>query len=129
MNHEEEGIIESLNNETSPIIRPPRPTTNDTMQNDRQIKDMAVSSSRTNGSVELEVNDSIPISGPESNPLIVPEDEEPPKIQTTTLFIIRKIWVWIVTVFITFTICLSIFPAVAVIVDSTEKGKVHMYLV
>ena len=121
-------MIESLNNESSPIIRPTRPTTNDTMQNDRQIKDMAISSSRNNGSVEEEVNDSIPVSGPESSPLIVPVEENPPKTPTTTLFIVRKIWVWIVTVFITFTICLSIFPAVAVIVDSTEKGKVHIFL-
>ena len=61
------------------------------------------------------------------NPLINIEDSEIPQTLTSNLFIIRKIWVWIVSVFITFVICLSVFPSITAIVESTGKGKVRPF--
>jgi hypothetical protein len=43
---------------------------------------------------------------------------------TSTFYIISKIWVWIAVVFITFVVCLSVFPSILALVDSTEKGNV-----
>ena len=45
-------------------------------------------------------------------------------ITTSTSYIISKIWIWILAVFITFIICLSVFPSIAALVDSTHKGNV-----
>ena len=63
----------------------------------------------------------------ETNPLIVPENDA--DIQTSTLYIMSKIWVWIVSVFITFAVVLSVFPSITAIVESTEKGKVILVFV
>ena len=63
------------------------------------------------------------VPGSEDNPLINQQNED--VAQTSTFFIIRKIWVWIISVFITFVVCLSVFPSVTAIVESTEKGKVR----
>lgn len=54
--------------------------------------------------------------------MITSDDKE--SEQTSTFAIISKIWVWIATIFITFVVCLSVFPSVTAIVESTEKGKV-----
>ena len=62
------------------------------------------------------------ISNVESSLLITSDDKE--SEQTSTFAIISKIWVWIATIFITFVVCLSVFPSVTAIVESTEKGKV-----
>ena len=62
------------------------------------------------------------ISNMESSLLITSDDKE--SEQTSTFAIISKIWVWIATIFITFVVCLSVFPSVTAIVESTEKGKV-----
>ena len=65
------------------------------------------------------------ISGSEGNPLINQQDVS--QAQTSTFFIIRKIWVWIFSVFITFVVCLSVFPSVTAMVESTERGKVRIF--
>ena len=62
------------------------------------------------------------ISNVDSTLLITSEDKESEQI--STFAIISKIWVWIATIFITFVVCLSVFPSVTAIVESTEKGKV-----
>ena len=62
------------------------------------------------------------ISNVESTLLITSDDKE--SEPTSTFAIISKIWVWIATIFITFVVCLSVFPSVTAIVESTEKGKV-----
>ena len=62
------------------------------------------------------------ISNVESSLLITSDDKE--SEQTSTFAIISKIWVWIATIFVTFVVCLSVFPSVTAIVESTEKGKV-----
>ena len=36
----------------------------------------------------------------------------------------KKIWVWVLAVFLDFVVTLAIFPSVAAMIDSTEKGKV-----
>ena len=62
------------------------------------------------------------ISNSENNPLINSDNHS--LTQPTTFLIVRKIWLWIGSIFITFVVCLSIFPSIAALVDSTEKGKV-----
>ena len=49
--------------------------------------------------------------------LAVPEE-------TSTFQIVCMIWPWIITVFTTFTVTLMLFPAIAVLVESTGKGSV-----
>ena len=44
--------------------------------------------------------------------------------QTSTIEILTTVWPCILSVFITFMICLSVFPSIAALVDSIEKGKV-----
>ena len=44
--------------------------------------------------------------------------------ETSTFQIVCKIWPWIITIFTTFTVTLMLFPAVAVLVESTRKGSV-----
>ena len=43
--------------------------------------------------------------------------------EVTTYQIICKIWPWIVTVFITFTVTLILFPSMAVLVESVDRGS------
>ena len=43
---------------------------------------------------------------------------------TSTVEILTTVWPWILSLFITFMICLSVFPSIAALVDSKEKGKV-----
>ena len=45
--------------------------------------------------------------------------------QKSTVEILTTVWPWIVSLFITFTICLSVFPSIAALVDSIDKGKVN----
>jgi len=42
---------------------------------------------------------------------------------TSTISILKKIWIWILSAFITFAICLSIYPSIASLVESTERGN------
>ena len=63
-------------------------------------------------------------SNTERDALIEDPREQPEVIQTSTLFIIKEIWVWILAIFINFAVCLSVFPSVTALVESTEKGKV-----
>ena len=44
--------------------------------------------------------------------------------QKSTVEILTTVWPWILSLFITFMICLSVFPSIAALVDSIEKGKV-----
>lgn len=46
--------------------------------------------------------------------------------ETSTFQIVCMIWPWIITVFTTFTVTLMLFPAIAVLVESTEKGSVSL---
>ena len=46
---------------------------------------------------------------------------------TSTVEILTTVWPWILSLFITFMICLSVFPSIAALVDSIEKGKVNRY--
>ena len=48
--------------------------------------------------------------------------------ETSTFQIVCKIWPWIITIFTTFTVTLMLFPAVAVLVESTRKGSVSEVL-
>ena len=63
-------------------------------------------------------------SNTERDALIEDQHEQQEVIQTSTLFIIKEIWVWILAIFINFAVCLSVFPSVTALVESTEKGKV-----
>ena len=45
--------------------------------------------------------------------------------QKSTVEILTTVWPWILSLFITFMICLSVFPSIAALVDSIEKGKVN----
>ena len=58
----------------------------------------------------------------ENNPLIDIENHN--GTQKSIFDIVRKIWIWIGSIFITYVVCLSIFPSIAALVDSTDKGKV-----
>ena len=58
----------------------------------------------------------------ENNPLI--DIENPNGTQKSIFDIFSKIWIWISSIFITYVVCLSIFPSIAALVDSTDKGKV-----
>ena len=89
--------------------------------NDMQIRQMISNGiSSMNGSEDIRFT--APIIHSENNPLINIENHN--VTQTTTFFIVKKIWLWICSIFITFVVCLSIFPSIAALVDSTEKGKV-----
>ena len=92
-------------------------------QNNLQIKQITSTSSLPPGYNCVDGTYETPIIISETNPLM--NDETHPVVQTTsTFYIIRKIWVWIGVVFITFVVCLSIFPSVIALVDSSEKGNV-----
>ena len=60
----------------------------------------------------------------ENNPLIDIENHN--GTQKSIFDIVRKIWIWIGSIFITYVVCLSIFPSIAALVDSTDKGKVKI---
>ena len=48
---------------------------------------------------------------------------KPPEIQnTSTLAILQRIWIWIVAVFLTYMVCLSVFPSITAQVESTGTG-------
>ena len=110
LNQEEEGLIESPDEESS-IIRAQNSCKDD--QNHPKV----------NGHTIMDANEASNTAS-DHNPLINMEDSEIAQTPTSNLFIIRKIWVWIVSVFITFVICLSVFPSITAIVESTGKGKV-----
>ena len=59
----------------------------------------------------------------DTNPIV--DDGVQEISQTTTVEILTTVWPWIASLFITFTICLSVFPSIAALVDSVEKGKVN----
>ena len=48
--------------------------------------------------------------------------------ETSTFQLVCKIWPWIVSIFTTFTVTLMMFPAIAVLVESTGKGTVSYEL-
>ena len=114
MNQEEEGLIESPDEESS-IIR-----AQNSCKDDQKHP-------KVNGHTIMDANEASNAAS-DHNPLINIEDSDIPQIPTSNLFIIRKIWVWIVSVFITFVICLSVFPSITAIVESTGKGKVRAIL-
>ena len=68
-----------------------------------------------------------PVYNVESNPLIDRENNNVDK--ANTLDIVYKIWLWVGSIFITYVVCLTIFPSIAALVDSTEKGKVNDVLI
>ena len=48
---------------------------------------------------------------------------KPPEIQnTSTLAILQRIWIWILAVFLTYMVCLSVFPSITAQVESTGTG-------
>ena len=48
------------------------------------------------------------------------------KIPTTTWQILSKTWIWNLTIFLSYTICLSIFPSITALVQSTYSDKVNI---
>ena len=70
---------------------------------------------------EVEVT---PSMSSENNLLGTPENVTPRYARSSTYHIISKIWVWIVTMFITYVVCLTLFPSVTALVESTNNGKV-----
>ena len=70
---------------------------------------------------EVEVT---PSMSSENNLLGTPENVTPRYVRSSTYHIISKIWVWIVTMFITYVVCLTLFPSVTALVESTNNGKV-----
>ena len=48
------------------------------------------------------------------------------KIPTTTWQILSKTWIWNLTIFLSYTICLSIFPSITALVQSTYIDKVNI---
>ena len=108
MSQEETGLTESQGEESS-IIR----SQNNSKEDENHPK--------VNGHTIVDANEASNAVS-DDKPLINPET---PPIPSSTWFIIKKIWVWIVSVFITFVICLSIFPSITAIVESTGKGKVR----
>ena len=46
--------------------------------------------------------------------------------EMSTFQIVCKIWQWIITIFMNFAITLMLFPAIAVLVESTGKGSVRV---
>ena len=108
MSEEEKGLNESPGEESS-IIR--------SQINSKEDENHP----KVNGHTIVDANEASNTVS-DDKPLINPET---PPIPSSTWFIIKKIWVWIVSVFITFVICLSIFPSITAIVESTGKGKVR----
>ena len=47
-------------------------------------------------------------------------------IPTPTWQILSKIWIWNLTMFLTYVICLSVFPSITALVESTYSNKVSM---
>ena len=45
-------------------------------------------------------------------------------IPTTTWQILSKIWIWNLTMFLTYVICLSVFPSITALVESTYSNMV-----
>ena len=88
---------------------------------DMQIREMSANEvSPRNGAEDM--RSTSPVYNVESNPLI---DHENNNVhEANTLDIVNRIWQWIGSIFITFVVCLTIFPSIAALVDSTEKGKV-----
>ena len=71
------------------------------------------------------------MNGTYYSPIIITESNQvnncediPVPTTISTIKIIRRIWVWIAVVFITFVVCLSVFPSIIALVDSAEKGNV-----
>ena len=71
------------------------------------------------------MNCETPVISSDTNPIVDVGVQE--IFPTTTVEILSIVWPWIVSLFITFTICLSIFPSIAALVDSIEKGKVRRF--
>jgi len=68
------------------------------------------------------VHQSQPIGDSEREPLLSQSTVAGPEPETSTFQIVCKIWPWIVSIFTTFTVTLMMFPAIAVLVESTGKG-------
>ena len=47
-------------------------------------------------------------------------------IPTTTLQIMSKTWIWNLTMFLSYVICISLFPSITALVESTNSNKVKM---
>ena len=45
--------------------------------------------------------------------------------KVSTLHIVSKTWAWIVIMLITYVVCLSVFPSIIALVESTTKGQVN----
>jgi len=61
--------------------------------------------------------------GAGDGPLSVTASPDYPEEETSNFQIVCQIWPWIVTIFFTFAVTLMLFPAIAVLVESTEKGS------
>ena len=51
--------------------------------------------------------------------------EVPSHGQSELFYIIKKTWMWILTLFITYAVTLSAFPGLAVLIESVNYGKVN----
>lgn len=69
-----------------------------------------------------------PADTDDRQPLIVEENIHsstlPVQDEMSTIQIVSKIWPWIIAIFANFSITLMLFPALAVLVESTGKGSV-----
>ena len=81
--------------------------------------------SSRNGAEDM--RSSSPVYNVESNPLIDRENNNVD--EANILDIVHKIWLWVGSIFITYVVCLTIFPSIAALVDSTEKGEVNDALI
>ena len=99
--------LESQYLETSPLATSTRRIEKE--DNDMQIREMVTSNVVSMNGIE-EIRDVAHVHNYESNPLIDRENRHVG--QTTTLGIVNKIWLWISSVFITYVVCLSIFPSI-----------------
>ena len=89
---------------------------------DMQIREMIANEvSSRNGAEDM--RSTSPVYNVERNPLIDHENNNVDEAKT--LDIVYKIWLWIGSIFITYVVCLTIFPSIAALVDSTENGKVN----
>ena len=121
---------ELANTSESPYLETPSAATSkrkvEKEDSDMQIRELIANEvSSRNGAEDM--RSTSPVYNVESNPLIDRENNNVGK--ANTLDIVYKIWLWVGSIFITYVVCLTIFPSIAALVDSTEKGKVNDVLI
>ena len=117
---------EFVNAMESPYLETPSVATSkrnaEKEDSDMQIREMIANEvSSRNGAEDM--RSTSPIYNVESNPLIDHENNNVD--EANALDIVYKIWLWVGSIFITYVVCLTIFPSIAALVDSTENGEVN----